>query len=739
MRDNTGQPRGSASYQVRKLGGGGFVVNLSIANNGDKVVGTDVGGLYRLYSGDTQWVQLLSSTSLPAGDWDIANGIYSSDTKGCYTQRVAYNDSTRIYMCFNGYWYVSSNSGTTFTRTALGVKYLLSNSAANRYFNNKIDVDPQNKDVAILGTSGDGVYLTLDGLATTPTAIAAIPAPTVSRQPHLVACDPNSSVSLGLKQIWYISSWGNGVYQSTTGPAGVFTLMAGSPATQIYMICDTSGNVYVVDGTAGNKNIYKWNGATWAQMTTLKATPFNAIAVEPGNVSNIAVTDQQGFFQRSTDGAATFIGSDVWFDTYPAPIGREILASQVFWLQRSPTNAVYPGAIAFDPSQTNKLYMTHGLGVCYSTPPATFIRWTWSDNSQGIEELVGTRALSIPNNPVTLFGVWDKMMFRSSNPAIYPSTNTGPGSLEFNATWDIDYASNDPSVLVSNTVWIADARVAYSLDGGASWTRFNNQHPDGALPGGCLAVGAKGGSGGINCIYVPGNNGKAVYRKSTDPITDPWRYLPFPGYPTGFGNWVQGTTIYRYIVTADKTVPGTFYILVNNTTQPVGSPDSNYWGVWKTTDEGDNWTRVYANKLDAPSFDYWHGILKCTPNRTGELYYTPGRDYPASPMKYSGDGAVTWTAVPNVLNCRNFGFGKAATGSNYPTIFMEGNVSGVYGLWMSIDNAATWINLGTYALNRIDPINGLTGDMNVFGRYYIGMAGTGYIQGDFVYGMRLAP
>lgn len=740
MRDNTGQPRGVMVNKVRKIGGGGFVTGFGISNNGaTKVCGMDVFNCYRFATGDTEWKELFTAASLPAGEWSISAGS-KTDGTGCYAVKVAPNDPTRIYATYNARWYVSSDTGATFTRSSgLGYLNMLANSGAQRTWNNKMAVDPQNASIAMLGTMGDGIYVTTDALATTPTAVTGIAAGATSggvATPHLVACDPNSSVSGGAKQTWYITCYGTGVYQSTTGPLGTYSLMSGSPLNVTHMICDAAGNLWCVDTTA-SKNLFKWNGTTWAQITSMASAQISAIAVEPGDTNNIVLTTVDGFLQHSTDGAATWVGGAgaQWFDTYPAPIGREIVADKIPWLGVSP-GLGFPSDIRFDPSQTNKLYMSHGLGVCYSTPPATFTRWTWTDMTHGIEELVGNYVLNPPGGLTTapIFCTWDKMMWVNNDLDVFPSGLKGPSGSGLSHTWQVDYAIGNPDFLVTITNY-QDERTAYSTDRGLTWTKFTNQHPQGNGEGGSLAVGAKGVGGGVNVIWIPSNNLKAVYRKSTDLITDPWRYLAFPGYASGFGNWINARYIRRYIITADKENPGTFYTIVNSFNQPSGSLDLTMRGVWKTTDEGDNWTRVYSGYLDSEggSFDFWHGILQCVPGKPGELFYTPGRDYASGRLKRSTDGGVTWNAVANVFHCRNFGFGKAAPGSSYPTIFVEATISSVYGFFMSVDNCATWTNLSTYPLNRIDNVNGLFGDMNIFGRYYIAYSGSGFIYGDIIH------
>lgn len=736
MRNATGAILGTTGHKIRKLGGGGFVTGIDISNDGlTKVCNMDVFNAYVFKSTDTQWRELFTAASVSGADLArAASG--KSDGTGCYAVAVAPGDKTRIYGTYNAYWYVSSDTGATFTSpSGFGPIRCLANTGAYRLWNNRLVVDNQNANVAMLGTNGDGIYVTTNGLATAPTAVTGVPAPVSSgQQPHLVAVDPISTVTGTIRQTWYISSYGNGVYRSTNGPLGTYSLMAGSPVNPTQMICDAAGNLWVLDTTA-TKNVWKWNGTTWAQITTVKALQFSAIAVEAGNTNNIALTTVDGFFQRSTDGGTTWIGGDTWFNTFPSPIGREIVADKIPWLAVSP-GLGFPSDIMFDPSQTNKLYCAHGLGVIYSTPPATFTKWTWTDMTHGIEELVGNHVLNPPGGltKAPIFSFWDKMMAVDTDLDAFPQTFRGPSGSGLAHSWAADYAIADPNFIVSCTNF-QDSRTAYSTDRGLTWTKFASQHPDGNLPGGCIAVGAKGVGGGVNVIWMPGNNGKAVYRKSTDALNAAWRYLPFPGYATGFGNWINANYVRRYIITADKDNPGTFYTIVNSINQPSGSLDLTMRGVWKTTDEGDTWTRVYSGYLDSEggSFDFWHGILLCVPGRPGELYYTPGRDFASGRLKRSTDGGVTWNAVANVFHCRNFGFGKAAPGSSYPTIFAEATISSVYGIYMSTDNCATWTLLTTTPLNRIDTVNGLFGDPNIFGRYYIAYPGSGFIYGDITH------
>jgi hypothetical protein len=99
----------------------------------------------------------------------------------------------------------------------------------------------------------------------------------------------------------------------------------------------------------------------------------------------------------------------------------------------------------------------------------------------------------------------------------------------------------------------------------------------------------------------------------------------------------------------------------------------------------------------------------------------------ASGLKYSTNYGKTYSTVSNVTSCRAIGFGKAATGSQYPTIFIWGTVKGVTGLFRTTDKGANWLRLNDDA-HQFGGFDLLVGDMNVFGRVYT--AGGGIIYWD---------
>ena len=52
----------------------------------------------------------------------------------------------------------------------------------------------------------------------------------------------------------------------------------------------------------------------------------------------------------------------------------------------------------------------------------------------------------------------------------------------------------------------------------------------------------------------------------------------------------------------------------------------------------------------------------------------------------------------------------------------------LYGVWQSINDAQSWIQIGTWPDGTLDKITTITGDPNVFGKVYVGFSGSGYAE-----------
>src|SRR5207253_5542148 len=74
-----------------------------------------------------------------------------------------------------------------------------------------------------------------------------------------------------------------------------------------------------------------------------------------------------------------------------------------------------------------------------------------------------------------------------------------------------------------------------------------------------------------------------------------------------------------------------------------------------------------------------------------------------------------------------------ATTGGYPAIYIAGWVgssSGNYGFWRSDNQGASWTQICKWRLNSLDAVKSISGDMNQYGRIYVGFGGSGYSYGD---------
>jgi hypothetical protein len=225
-----------------------------------------------------------------------------------------------------------------------------------------------------------------------------------------------------------------------------------------------------------------------------------------------------------------------------------------------------------------------------------------------------------------------------------------------------------------------------------------------------------------NFIWVESDNGNPYY---TTDGGNSWSQIRIPGIPTsGTTGWGFAYYTNRQIVAADRENPDTAY-MYNYLTSPY------VVGVYKTTDKGVDWTRVYSRSLAGG--DGFNSKLKSVPGQAGHLFFTAGSQsapHPANTaLMRSTDGGTTWSKVGNFLEVTDLGFGAAFPGQNYPAIYVvgyNGSAASTYGIWRSIDNAATWTKIGDYPLGIFSPITSIDGDKTQVGTVYISFGGAGF-------------
>jgi hypothetical protein len=96
---------------------------------------------------------------------------------------------------------------------------------------------------------------------------------------------------------------------------------------------------------------------------------------------------------------------------------------------------------------------------------------------------------------------------------------------------------------------------------------------------------------------------------------------------------------------------------------------------------------------------------------------------------HSTNAGASFTKLANVTQADVIGFGKAAPGTTYPTLFTNAEIGGVRGIFVSTNEGATWTQINDPQHEYAMAASVITGDPQVFGTVYLGTNGRGIIMG----------
>jgi hypothetical protein len=253
----------------------------------------------------------------------------------------------------------------------------------------------------------------------------------------------------------------------------------------------------------------------------------------------------------------------------------------------------------------------------------------------------------------------------------------------FGRTDGLDVGGLNPKMVVRVS---SEGLGAYSVDSGITWKPFK-QTPvnikNGAKPGSTTDGSVAVSSDGRTIIWSPVGIA-AEYTRDTGKTWYPCHGFPMSSY-----------------VVSDRVNPNIFYA---GTGKIYVSTDGGYSFSVKASATGGIKIRAVFGKEG----DIW------VPSNYG-LYH-------------SSDTGKTVSKIANVTVAYNIGFGKAAPGKKYPTLFIVGKVNNKYGFYSSIDQGATWSKLNDF-MHQFGWVDQIAGDELVYGRVYIGTGGRGILYG----------
>lgn len=126
--------------------------------------------------------------------------------------------------------------------------------------------------------------------------------------------------------------------------------------------------------------------------------------------------------------------------------------------------------------------------------------------------------------------------------------------------------------------------------------------------------------------------------------------------------------------------------------------------------------------------------FKAVPNVEGDIWLVSGTDNGKEKNEvgvwHSIDSGKTFVKVKSIEEASCIGFGKAKEGNNYPTIYVSGKVDGVRGIYSSTNEGKTWVRINDEKHQYGNATSSITGDMNEFGKVYLGTNGFGIAMGE---------
>jgi photosystem II stability/assembly factor-like uncharacterized protein len=318
-----------------------------------------------------------------------------------------------------------------------GVKVLsgLSNAGLTNLFVHVISIDPITPSTLYAGTSGSGVFKSMDGGATWSPSNSGLTSLLVSA----IVVDPTAPATL------YAGTSGGGVFKSTDGAATWNAANSGLPRLFVNALAidPTDPNTLYAganDGFIGDGEVFVFQsggvfkstngGANWIALTSgMEDEVVGSFAIDPSNPTTIyaglrflppvGFPSTRGGVSKSTDGGAN------WSD---ASSGLPRSA----WCAHGQCGTVPAtvNALAIDPANPATLFASPIAGGVFKSTDASA---NWNQSSSGLPA-IAVRSLAVnPLTPTTLYA-------GTAGDGVYKSTDGG-------ATWQPTGQGEEPGLI----------------------------------------------------------------------------------------------------------------------------------------------------------------------------------------------------------------------------------------------------------------------------------------------------
>ena len=685
---------GGTSWQILKIGGGGYMIKMDLSADGlTKLCSSDVTGFWMWNSATSSWRDLLIGFPTSA-----RGGVASYDACS------APSNSAIIYAYMNdGFLYRSLDRGVTFVQlTGFSSAPCGTNNGPTRFNGRRIACDPINQDVLLIATPANGVFVCSNASQGTGSTPSFLPVSGIATSDVLygynVAFDPNGGTTSGKTNVSFIFSNFTGMYKATA-PLGSYTLTTSGPTGCSNLVVSGNSIVYVTDETA---SIHKYASGSWSTLTVPGGTNtlIHSIAVDPNPAKSntrLVAGDQGGFLFVSNDSGATW--------TQLTNVGTNI-SPTIPWLATTNDSYKSNGNMMFDPSLTNTLMFAEGVGIYKTNPPDTNVSYAWTVQTDGIENLIPTAITASPSVTGTpIVSVWDRFAFYISDPDQYRTNQLPNNTQEISMCWDLDWAMSDQrTILGAGNDPIAGLldRSGLSTDDGQTW-KYLPPSTDGSKTFTTSASSAAG----TNTITLGTSFPKITFDMQVQNLTNP-ASIPAGTYVTRAQNTQTLITLNNNIVSPgvssgdtirfsfpsspfQKALTTNAQTLIGNDTLHFASvPSFIVCGLSVATYDstGGNMGNDYYVKsatgttivLNKPlsAFNvssgetlifYWGPGGSCAISSPTNFIMSSGHGDPSFPY-VTNDGGATWTAIDisgTIAPCPRAGTGDLTNGSTLVT------------------------------------------------------------------------
>jgi photosystem II stability/assembly factor-like uncharacterized protein len=748
---------GLQPYKWRSLPTGGVEYATGLVWNPrhpqDLYLRADGGGIWKFDRKNTRWIALMDN--LP---WKWSNlttvesiGVDANNRNVLYVAAGSsrWNKPHDVLKTTDG----GKTWQRTFVKNEKGEDVMSEGNGPNKQGGERLVVDPNSPNVLFFGSRNDGLFTSRNG-AKTWQQVQSFPTKGARWGGiTFVTLDWKAGKGGQPTQTMYVgvhagrAADGNdaplvegGVYRSTDG-GKTWARSEGGPTKDTSPLrgrIGPDGTLFVTTvsnsswDSGGNGKVWKFKNEKWSDITPEPKWNYCGINIHPTDANKIVCSPTGGkgnvpwFY--STDGGATWKKYQTAKDNKS---GNAVRLNTPAYEAHGEEN--WPGNtadIAFDPLDPRAVWETD-----FGGPNRTFdmgqpaLKWTLI--GEGREQMTTAEGVGPSKGAPYISGIWDLGGFRYEEAGLNkvpderfavrqpdgtPHTGYDGYMNHFQDTFDMDVSPLNPDAIVAagGWQWNNTGTAAISTDNGRIFRRVESKpFPEARF--GRVAISA---TDGRNFLWAPmGDDKTPVYFTRDGGAT--WDVCQ--GAPLGMIN-TQGPWTFFKLLAADRMQPATFYIY-----------DRRDGRFYRSQDGGATWKHL-STLPTQPGNHYDNHRLEAAPNSAKQAWLA----LHDKGLFRTGNGGQNWTKISGVDWAVNVSFGKAAPGRTNPTVFLLGQLSGKstsseqeaeVNLYRSDDMGTTWMRVND-AERGMGGVGNITGDMQNYGRVYIGTGGRGTFYGQ---------